>query len=373
MAPPTVLPVDQNQSGAPMSKIQGVTQQETQPESPTPSCLDIDATNPSMQPGIDDIMENAAGNDPYHNFFQFSRSSLAPAPPNVSQKHRLRNLIFIPSLLRPPVSASVRLHECLKRHFFAHRALSDSPVQALGSNNPTEHTLEGKVRTGDEDEEHVDLPDTSSADDPLPPAEPDNNGNGKLSKIFMRVRRKDTTASGKQAAAKITCDPPPEAVEARTGSVSQAGSSSHAGLVHNTSSPMTSGQSSESSHPPLANERISLPQRFKHHFFSQRTGPQPVTVSAARPKKTHGMAPRTVLPANQSAEQGNGNGNGNANAQTVQSSSATVQPAAAHPDLGPYTLQSPQRQVATQASQRDYGCWGNFCLVVGCIDRPVVC
>jgi hypothetical protein len=84
----------------------------------------------------------------------------------------------------------------------------------------------------------------------------------------------------------------------------------------------------------------------------------------------HGMAPRTVLPADQSAEQGNRNGN--ANAQTVQSSSATVQPPAAHPDSGPYTLQSPQRQVATQASQRDYGCWGNFCLVVGCIDRPVV-
>jgi hypothetical protein len=57
----------------------------------------------------------------------------------------------------------------------------------------------------------------------------------------MRVRRKDTT-SGKQIPAKIICDPSPEAVEAPTGSVSQAGSSSHAGLVHNTSSPMTSGQ-----------------------------------------------------------------------------------------------------------------------------------
>jgi hypothetical protein len=58
----------------------------------------------------------------------------------------------------------------------------------------------------------------------------------------MRVRRKDTTTPGGQAPAKIICDPSPEAVEAPTGSVSQAGSSSPAGLVHNTSSPMTSGQ-----------------------------------------------------------------------------------------------------------------------------------
>jgi hypothetical protein len=142
----------------------------------------------------------------------------------------------------------VRLHECLKRRFLAH---------------PTEQTLEGKVRAGDENKEHgkgVDLPDvsplsaflhreepitdpqTSSPDDPLPLAEPDSNDNRKLSKLFMRVRRKDTITSGKQAPGKITCDPPPEAVEARTGSVSQAGPSSHAGLVHNTSSPMTSGQ-----------------------------------------------------------------------------------------------------------------------------------
>jgi hypothetical protein len=57
----------------------------------------------------------------------------------------------------------------------------------------------------------------------------------------VRVRRKDTI-SGKQTLAKTTCDLSPEAVEAPTGSVSQAGPSSHVGLVHNTPSPTTSGQ-----------------------------------------------------------------------------------------------------------------------------------
>lgn len=55
----------------------------------------------------------------------------------------------------------MRLHECLKRCFFTQRALSDSPVEASGSSNPTEQALGGRVRTGDEDEEHVDLPDVS--------------------------------------------------------------------------------------------------------------------------------------------------------------------------------------------------------------------
>ncbi|OAX30995.1 WD40 repeat-like protein [Rhizopogon vinicolor AM-OR11-026] len=77
---------------APMSKIQDVTQEETQPEPPS-----------SSFPNGDEIMEEDR-NNPYDNFFASSQSSLTPAPCDPSRKRRLQNIFSNLSVLRPPVN-----------------------------------------------------------------------------------------------------------------------------------------------------------------------------------------------------------------------------------------------------------------------------
>ncbi|OAX36854.1 WD40 repeat-like protein [Rhizopogon vinicolor AM-OR11-026] len=113
-----------------------------------------------------------------------------------------------------------------------------------------------------------------------------------------------------------------------------------------------------SRHGPPA-ESIPLQPRIKRRFFARHAGPQPVTVSAARPKKRYFIAPRPVLPEDQSAEEENSN----TNAETGQSSSAAV------PSSTPQGPQHLQAQSSTRPTQDgyDYGCWGNFLHAVCCI------
>ncbi|OAX36847.1 WD40 repeat-like protein [Rhizopogon vinicolor AM-OR11-026] len=125
-----------------------------------------------------------------------------------------------------------------------------------------------------------------------------------------------------------------------------------------------------SRHGPPA-ESIPLQPRIKRSFFARHTGPQPVTVSAARPKKLYWTAPRRVLPEDQSAEKENGN----TDAETGQSSSAAAQSSsAAAPSSMPQEPQLLQTQPSTRPTQEDrydYGCWGNFLHAACCIpDRP---
>ncbi|KAG1817693.1 WD40-repeat-containing domain protein [Suillus subaureus] len=95
---------------------------------------------------------------------------------------------------------------------------------------------------------------------------------------------------------------------------------------------------------PTASESIALHHRPKRSFFGRRSGPQPVTVSAAQKTKRRWIVRPPVK----------------TNAQAGQSTSATTQPA----------VQPLLAQVTTQPlAQEDHGCWGNFCLALGCIPR----
>ncbi|OAX32786.1 WD40 repeat-like protein [Rhizopogon vinicolor AM-OR11-026] len=115
----------------------------------------------------------------------------------------------------------------------------------------------------------------------------------------------------------------------------------------------------------------SLPPQplIKRSFFARHAGPRPVTVSAARPKKLYFIAPRPVLPEDQSVEEENGN----TNSQTGQSSSAAARSSAAAPSSMPQGPQHILAQSSTRPTQEDgydYGCWGNFLHAVCCIPDP---
>ncbi|OAX31599.1 WD40 repeat-like protein [Rhizopogon vinicolor AM-OR11-026] len=216
-------------------RLEAATQQETRPNSPSLSYLDVDATKPfaSMYDGV----------DPYDNFFQSSQSSLSSASSDPSPKRRLWN-IFIPYVLRSPVEESIPLKQCLKRGLFARRTPPNSPSQSSGKSEPTKPTPQGKVRAGGEDEERnedanlsdcsanimsgttkqnsykgrqEELPagaETPPPDDVSPLSESDSDDSRKLCKWLMRTRgARKYTISGKNASANMTCDPSPEVVE----------------------------------------------------------------------------------------------------------------------------------------------------------------
>jgi len=75
-------------------------------------------------------------NDQCVNFFGPSQRSLAPAPSDPSQKHRLRNISIL-SVLRAPIRESVGVQEPLKRRS---RGLSNSLIPAPANSKPTERT-----------------------------------------------------------------------------------------------------------------------------------------------------------------------------------------------------------------------------------------
>ncbi|KAG2148842.1 hypothetical protein DEU56DRAFT_782495 [Suillus clintonianus] len=106
-------------------------------------------------------------------------------------------------------------------------------------------------------------------------------------------------------------------------------------------------------HPPV---NLSSPQpRPKRSFFAWHTGPKPVTVSAGRRKNRIYVA----LPPSQKK-------NADTNTQAGQTSST------GQPHLVSNMPQHTQTQSETQPAQEDYGCWGNFCLALGCVPRRSV-
>ncbi|KAG2336184.1 WD40 repeat-like protein [Suillus weaverae] len=104
-------------------------------------------------------------------------------------------------------------------------------------------------------------------------------------------------------------------------------------------------------HRPTTSESTALHQRPKRSFFARSSGPQPVIVPAAHKIKRRWIARPPVK----------------TNAQSGQSTSATTQHAAQ-----PHSTPQPQHiqaQATTQPAQVDHGCWGKFCLALGCIPR----
>ncbi|OAX35113.1 WD40 repeat-like protein [Rhizopogon vinicolor AM-OR11-026] len=184
---------------APMNKIQNITQEETQPEPPSPSF-------PILS----------------------SQSSLTPAPSDPSRRRHLRDIL---SNLRPLVNQSLGLQERLKSRFHVH-----TPA----NREQDERTPGGKVGDGKERGKDVELPpcsasttarateqnndkgkqqqelpvgtNTSPPDNTFPPTTLDSGDNRKLWKSLMGARGKGT-ASSKKFPAKMTCDPSPEVVE----------------------------------------------------------------------------------------------------------------------------------------------------------------
>ncbi|OAX36848.1 WD40 repeat-like protein [Rhizopogon vinicolor AM-OR11-026] len=124
-----------------------------------------------------------------------------------------------------------------------------------------------------------------------------------------------------------------------------------------------------SRHAQPADQSIPLQpyHDIKRSFFARHTGPQPVTVFAGRPRKLYWMAPRPVVPEDQSA----GEEDGNTNVQTGQPPSSIVTPTSAAQADSPHMPRHPQIQPATQPVEEeyDYGCWGNFWYIVCCMSR----
>ncbi|KAG1858915.1 WD40-repeat-containing domain protein [Suillus subluteus] len=118
------------------------TQQETQPNSPSSSCLDADATG-----GYVFIEE--AHDDPCNNFFQSSQQSLpSPSPGfHLSPLFSARRFLNVISRHRPPPDESVP-KERSKRGFFSRRARSNSSMDlpTIKHNQPVP---EGKVGEGE--------------------------------------------------------------------------------------------------------------------------------------------------------------------------------------------------------------------------------
>ncbi|KAG1726884.1 WD40-repeat-containing domain protein [Suillus paluster] len=203
------------------------TKQETRPESPSSSCLDADATNPSGGNGVTEEVCD----DPYNNFFQSSQASLpsvSPGFPNRSDLSPVRRFWNTISRHRPSANESTP-EACPKHSFFARRAHSNPPT----TTTPNQPTPEGRVRAGEEDKENDQNVDCSTntslgtkdkgkqrdkspadshtplPDDPTPPLpELDNEGNHNIWKRLMRTRGKDHASAGMAPAMKR-----PEVVE----------------------------------------------------------------------------------------------------------------------------------------------------------------
>lgn len=108
-----------------------------------------------------------------------------------------------------------------------------------------------------------------------------------------------------------------------------------------------------------ASESVALQPRTKRSLFARHTGPRPVTVAAGRKKKRIYVARPPVKATAQTSQ------SSSAVAHSVaQPSSTTQSQPQSHPQVQTTTTQQP-----TQAEE--YGCWGNFCLVLGCIPRPI--
>ncbi|KAG2072855.1 WD40 repeat-like protein [Suillus decipiens] len=103
-----------------------------------------------------------------------------------------------------------------------------------------------------------------------------------------------------------------------------------------------------------ADESTALQQRTKHGLFMRYTGPQPVTIAAGR-KKNRIYVARPLLKIN---------------AQTGQSSLTTAQ-AVVQPisTPRPQILTRVQTKTPQPASEKECGCWTNFCLALWCIRR----
>ncbi|KAJ8582133.1 WD40 repeat-like protein [Rhizopogon salebrosus TDB-379] len=191
-------------------------------ESSSSSYLDVDATKSA----VNDI---AHSDDPYSNdFFQSSHTSPLCSSRDPSNKRRLFNVFFVPSVFRSPANESIPPKARLKRSFFVRHA-SNSPIQVPANSEPTEPGLKGKGKVVAEggDKEHnvtVESPDnndkgkqqqgpyadaeTSSHDGSTSPAEFDTNQTRALWKVLIRARGKVINK-----AAMNTHNPPPEVVE----------------------------------------------------------------------------------------------------------------------------------------------------------------
>ncbi|KAG2344383.1 WD40 repeat-like protein [Suillus weaverae] len=120
-------------------------QQQLRPESPSSSFLDADAT------GGDDVVE--AHDDPYHNFFESSQTSLTSpsSGPHLPQLSSIRRFWNIVSRHRPLTDESVP-REYPKRSLFARRANSKLPPEPA-TVTPSQPSPSGKVQAGQEGEE----------------------------------------------------------------------------------------------------------------------------------------------------------------------------------------------------------------------------
>lgn len=165
--------------------------------------------------------------------------------------------------------------------------------------------------------------------------------------------------------------PPPSCLEAdATTHFAQSGSDEYGDFFQSYHPSASLGPSRPSKHPhessarrflnifipfrhlQTTSESIVLHQRPQSSFFGRHSEPQPVTIAAGRKTKRRWIARPLVK----------------TNSQAGQSSSATIQPAAQ-----PHSMPQPQAQAtAQQPAQEDHGCWGNFCLALGCIpQRPL--
>ncbi|KAG0693236.1 hypothetical protein DFH29DRAFT_1073343 [Suillus ampliporus] len=180
------------------------------PESPSLSCLDADAS------GGDDIV-GQEHDDPYNNFFQSqSYLSSASAGSHQSLARRFWNVI---SRNRPPAHESIPQARP-KRSFFGRRARSNS-LPEPATITPNQLTPEAKIRAGKEDvegemddgcsanaqpgarqrckgkEREGSLLDTQSLphNDHVHPAGLDSEENRNLWKQLIRARGKDPTSA----------------------------------------------------------------------------------------------------------------------------------------------------------------------------------
>ncbi|KAG1778784.1 hypothetical protein EV702DRAFT_1195806 [Suillus placidus] len=122
---------------------QATPQQDTRPNSPSLSCLDVDATN--LLGGGGNIVEEGL-NDPYDNFFQSSQPHLPSSGLHLSPTRRFWNTISLNWLL---VDQSVY-------NPFKRSAHSKSVPQPATSTTPNQSTSEVEARAGEEVEQ-VDL------------------------------------------------------------------------------------------------------------------------------------------------------------------------------------------------------------------------
>ncbi|KAG1858605.1 WD40-repeat-containing domain protein [Suillus tomentosus] len=170
-------------------------QQRTQPQSPSSSFLDVDAT------GDDGIIEEMR-DDPY-NFFQFSQTSLPattanpPQPPNPSPARRFWKMM----------SQSVPLRECIKHKLSTWRACSNTSIEPATTTH-NQPTPDEKLRAEENDKASIqdaDCPPNALGSNKLEADEGKPRGRCLTStrsspteiwKWSMHTRRKDPTSVG---------------------------------------------------------------------------------------------------------------------------------------------------------------------------------